>query len=143
MSLRAKILIADDVREIRDLLRIFLDPHFDVILARNGEEAWELFNSEKPDLVISDIVMPRINGYDLCRRIKLQSFSPDTPVLLITGATSDKELADGFWKVAAESDGFISKPFSPTQVLETVRTMLNKRLPANGGGASQLGPEGL
>lgn len=124
---RAKILIADDVKEIRDLLRYILRPQYDVVVARNGEEAWELFNSEKPDLVLSDVVMPRIKGDELCRRIKLQSFAPDTPVVLITAATKDKELADGFWKKAAESDAYISKPFEVMDVLKTVAGMLEGR----------------
>ena len=107
-------------------MRLFLEPEYDVIIARNGEEAWELFNSEKPDVVLSDVVMPRINGTDLCKRIKLQSFRPETPVVLVTAATSDKELADGFWNKAAGSDGYISKPFTGDQVLAKVREMLKK-----------------
>jgi DNA-binding response OmpR family regulator len=122
----AKVLIADDIREIRDLLRLFLEPHYDVIIARNGEEAWELFNSERPDLVLTDVVMPRLTGLDLCARIKLQSFSPETPVVLVTAATRETSLADGFWNKAAGSDGFITKPFSGEQVLRKVRDCLRK-----------------
>lgn len=124
MTQRPKILIADDIREIRDIMRLFLDPEFDVIVARNGEEAWELFNAEVPDLVISDIVMPRINGMELLQRIKLQSFRPDTPVMLVTGATADKEVADGLWKKVSKSDGYISKPFTRDQLLTEVRRCL-------------------
>ncbi len=124
MTPRFKILIADDIREIRDILRLFLAPRYDVVVARNGEEAWELFNAEKPDAVLSDVVMPRIDGIELCRRIKLQSFQPATPVVLITAATGDRELADGFWNKAAGSDGFVSKPFSAEQVLHAVERAL-------------------
>ena len=120
MNERRKVLIADDIREIRDMLRVFLEPYYDVVTARNGEEAWELFNAEKPDLVLTDIVMPRVSGLDLCKRIKTDSFQPATPVILITAATRDRELADGFWKKAAESDGFLSKPFSRLDLLEAV-----------------------
>lgn len=129
---RIKILVADDVREIRDLLSRFLMPDYDVVLARNGEEAWELFNSEKPDIVLSDVVMPRLNGVDLCSRIKLQSYQPDTPVVLITAATRDKELADGFWNKAAGSDGYISKPFTRDQVIRMVEQMLGRRNASKG-----------
>ena len=123
---RAKVLVADDVLEIREMLRYVLQTRYDVVMARNGEEAWELFNAEKPDIVLSDLVMPRIKGDELCALIK-NSFAPDTPVVLITAATRDKELADGFWKKAAGTDGFISKPFSPTQVLEVVERLLGRR----------------
>jgi CheY-like chemotaxis protein len=130
---RAKVLIADDVREIRDMLRLFLEPHYDVIVARNGEEAWELFNAEKPDLVLTDIVMPRVTGLDLCKRIKLQSYNPNTPVVIITAATKDTLLADGFWNKAAGSDGFITKPFTCEQVLRKVVECLD-RAAAKGAG---------
>jgi len=119
-----KILIADDVPEVRQLLRLVLEPHFDVITARNGEEAWELFNAEKPDLVICDVVMPRIDGVELCRRIKWQSFAPQTPVIIVTAVTKERELPDNFWKQFAGSDGFITKPFSPFQVIALVRKLL-------------------
>ena len=122
----AKVLIADDIREIRDMLRLFLEPHYDVIIARNGEEAWELFNSEKPDIVLTDMVMPRMTGLDLCKRIKLQSFSPETPVVIITAATRETFLADGFWNKAAGSDGFITKPFTSEQLLRRVAECLDK-----------------
>jgi DNA-binding response OmpR family regulator len=123
-----KVLIADDISEIRDLLRVVLESAgYDVISARNGEEAWELFNAEKPDIVLTDVVMPRIDGLTLCKRIKLQSFAPDTPVVIITAATQDTQLADGFWNKAAGSDGFITKPFSMEQVLSKVSACLENQ----------------
>lgn len=121
---KPKVLVADDILEIRQLLRAILQAKYDVVLARNGEEAWELFNAEKPDLVLTDVVMPRMKGDELCKRIKLESFAPKTPVVLITAATKDKELADGFWNKAAGTDAFISKPFSPRDVLAVVDKLL-------------------
>ncbi|MGB9691054.1 MAG: response regulator [Candidatus Sumerlaeaceae bacterium] len=118
------ILIADDVREIRDLMRWTLQRSYDVIVARNGEEAWELFNAYEPDLVISDVVMPRINGLDLVKKIKLQSSRPETPVVLVTAVTQDRELPDAFWQGFAGSDGYITKPFTPHQVLAIVQKLL-------------------
>lgn len=124
---KSKILVADDIREIRDLIRRFLERKYDVVMARNGEEAWELFNAEKPDLVLCDIVMPRINGMELLKRIRLQSYSPETPVIIVTAATKDKELADGFWNKAAGSDGFLSKPFTSAELLSKVEACLASR----------------
>jgi CheY-like chemotaxis protein len=121
---KPKVLVADDILEIRQMLRAILQPNYDVVLARNGEEAWELFNSEKPDLVLTDVVMPRMKGDELCMRIKTGSFAPETPVVLITAATRDKELADGFWNKAAGTDAFVSKPFSPNDVLAIVDRLL-------------------
>ncbi|MCX7625898.1 MAG: response regulator [Candidatus Sumerlaeaceae bacterium] len=126
MTRRPLILVADDVREIRDLLRYTLQRHYDVIVARNGEEAWELFNAYEPDLVISDVVMPRINGLDLVKKIKLQSYKPTTPVLLVTAITKDRELPDAFWKDFAGSDGYITKPFTAHEVLAAVQRLLHE-----------------
>ncbi len=118
------ILIADDMKEIRDLMRMILQKKYDVLAARNGEEAWELFNAYEPDLVISDVVMPRINGLDLVKKIKLQSYKPDTPVVLVTAITKDRELPDAFWQGFAGCDGYITKPFLPSQVLAFVDKLL-------------------
>ncbi|MCX7718859.1 MAG: response regulator [Candidatus Sumerlaeaceae bacterium] len=123
---RAKILIADDVREIRDFLRFCLQDDYDIILARNGEEAWELFNAEKPDIVLSDCVMPRMTGLELLERIRNMSFRPETPVVIITAATSSSDIADGLWGKISGSDAFISKPFVPKQVQETVAKCLGR-----------------
>jgi CheY-like chemotaxis protein len=123
---RAKILIADDVREIRDFLRFCLQEQYDIILARNGEEAWELFNAEKPDIVLSDCVMPRLTGLELLDRIRNQSFHPAVPVIMITAATSSSDIADGLWGKVSGSNAFISKPFEPNQVREAVAKCLER-----------------
>lgn len=124
---RPLILVADDMREIRDLMRLILQRHYDVIVARHGEEAWELFHAYEPDLVISDVVMPRINGVELATRIKLQSFRPETPVVLVTAVTKERDLPDAFWKGFVDADEFITKPFTPQQVLVTVERLLARR----------------
>ena len=129
---RALILIADDVKEIRDLLRFTLQRNYDVIVARNGEEAWELFNAFTPDLVISDVVMPRINGLDLAKKIKLQSSKPETPVVIVTAITQDRELPDSFWQGFAGCDAYITKPFAPSQVIALVERLLAQSNGAKG-----------
>jgi CheY-like chemotaxis protein len=131
------ILVADDVKDIRDLMRLILQRRYDVIVARNGEEAWELFHAYEPDLVISDVVMPRINGLDLVKKIKWQSHRPATPVILVTGITHDRELPDTFWRDMAGCDGYITKPFSPHQVLALVEKLLGERPPGSGDRAAE------
>jgi two-component system response regulator VicR len=126
---RFRVLIADDVREVRDMLRFTLSFFYDVIVARNGEEAWELINSERPDAVMTDLVMPRIKGSDLVRMIRTQSPRPDIPVIVVTGATRDRELADNLWRDAIGSDGFVSKPFSPMEVRSLLGRLLANRVP--------------
>lgn len=123
--MRQKVLIVDDIREIREILRRFLVPKYDVLLAQNGEEAWEIFNAEQPDLVLSDVVMPRLNGLDLCARIRTHSTKSGTPVVLITAATRDRDVNDSVWNMAAGSDAFITKPFRSEQVLKTIQKCLD------------------
>lgn len=123
---RPKILIADDVREIRDFLRYCLQDDYDIVLARNGEEAWELFNAEKPDIVLSDCVMPRLTGLELLDRIRNHSFRPEIPVVIITAATSSSDIADGLWGKISGSNAFLSKPFEQRQVRETVAKCLGR-----------------
>jgi CheY-like chemotaxis protein len=126
---RFRILVADDVRDVRDMLRFTLSFFYDVILARNGEEAWELVNAERPDAVLTDMVMPRIHGDRLLWLIRNCSPHPDTPVIILTGATRDRELADQFWREAVGADGFVTKPFSPIQVRSLLGKILQGRHP--------------
>jgi DNA-binding response OmpR family regulator len=114
---------------VRDILRRILELEgYDVIAARNGEEAWELFNSEKPDLVLTDIVMPRMDGLELCGRIKLASFQPGTPVIIISAATRDREVADGLWRKITECDGYLTKPFGREDLMKQIESCLRESI---------------
>jgi CheY-like chemotaxis protein len=128
---RFRVLVADDVREVRDMLRFTLSFFYEVIVARNGEEAWELINSERPDAVMTDLVMPRITGERLLELIRTSGPSPDIPVIVLTGATRDRELADNFWRDALGASGFVTKPFSPIQVRSQLGKLLEGRTPLN------------
>jgi two-component system response regulator ChvI len=113
---------------IKDALEI---EGFDVLLYQNGTRALDAFESRSPDLVITDIRMPEMDGIQLLRRLRQKS---DTPVILLTGYVDETDELVGL-RIGA--DDFIRKPFSPRVLVERVRTVLRRYRPAAAGGDRQ------
>ena len=109
-SSRAKILVADDSKFQRLLLEDTLKTEFEVILASDGLEAVELFLKEQPDLVVLDIIMPKMDGFEAGRRIQSETKGGYVPIVFVTEAASDENLLK-FLDIGA--DDFIAKPFRP------------------------------
>ena len=121
----AKILVAEDERDIAEMIRYVLESRgLNVISTDNGLRAWELIREHRPDVVITDILMPGMTGLELCQRIRQDDSMEGTRIIVITSVTQDSDLADGFWRMAADSDDFITKPFSPVDLAERVNGML-------------------
>ncbi|MBN1304702.1 MAG: response regulator [Anaerolineales bacterium] len=120
----AKILIAEDERDIRDLVAFTLRfAGFEVVVASNGQEAVELAGQEVPDLILMDVRMPRLTGYDACRTIKADPSLRDIPVVFLSAKGQEGEVQTGM-EVGAEE--YLLKPFAPDQLTERVRTILSK-----------------
>lgn len=120
----SKILIAEDERDIRDLVAFTLRfAGYEVVTAANGEEAVDLTARENPDLVILDVRMPRMTGYDACRRIKTDSGMKDIPVIFLSAKGQEAEIEAG---LAAGAEEYLLKPFGPDQLTERVRAILAK-----------------
>lgn len=150
MALRGegkRIVIADDAPEIVELVSMVLEKRgFEVLSFSNGKKAWEALPEIHPDLVLLDIIMPGMNGLEVCEAIKADFALKEIPVIMITSATNDSEVADGFWKIGTEADDFLSKPFNPMELAARVdRLVFGTPLPAElsggGGGAQRVGPE--
>lgn len=150
MALRGegkKIVIADDAPEVVEMVEMLLERRgFEVFTFDNGAKAWEALPGIKPDLVLLDIIMPGMNGMELCSAIKADEGLKDTPVILITSATQGSEVADGFWKIGTDSDDFLSKPFNPHELAARIDHLLfqiplPEDLRGGGGGAQRVGPE--
>lgn len=125
-----KILVVDDDREMVELIELFLgNAGFTTIAAFSGEEALEKTFKEKPDLILLDIMMPRIDGWEVLRRIKNDPHVQNIPVAFITARTQniDKMIGLSVMKAA----GYITKPFSKQELLTEVRRIIdeNKRGP--------------
>ncbi|MBM4348254.1 MAG: response regulator, partial [Deltaproteobacteria bacterium] len=119
---KPKILCVDDEPEILKFLEAVLVPKgYEVIKSENGEEALEKFQEEKIDLVISDVMMPKLDGFEVCRRIKGDQHSKNIPVILITGLTAKEDRVKG---IEAGAEDFISKPIDPREVLARINMLL-------------------
>lgn len=117
-----KILIAEDERDIRELITFTLRYNgYDVVSARDGEEALELALKEYPDLVLLDIRMPRMNGYEVCRVIKESEATNHIPVVFISAKGQESEVQEG---LDAGATDYILKPFSPDQLVARVKELI-------------------
>lgn len=120
----AKILIAEDERDIRDLIMFTLKfAGHEVIATANGEEAFERAQSEIPDLILMDVRMPKMTGYEACRAIKQIEHLKHIPVVFLSAKGQDTEVSTG---LEAGAEEYLLKPFSPDQLSEKVRSLLAK-----------------
>ncbi len=120
----AKILIAEDERDIRDLITFTLRfAGHEVIATANGEEALQTALQEIPDMVILDVRMPRMSGYEACEQIKANESTQHIPVVFLSAKGQESEVQAGL-KVGATE--YILKPFSPDQLSERIRVILEE-----------------
>jgi len=119
-----RVLIVDDEKEINDYVKAELDPLYKVSQASNGREALEYVLAKKPNLVISDVMMPEMDGITLCRKIKSNVNVNYIPVILLTAKSDDKDLAIG---LDIDADAYIVKPFNPEILKKTVSSLLSNR----------------
>ncbi|HEX9780222.1 MAG TPA: response regulator [bacterium] len=122
MSARATILLVDDEPSIVKVVgkRLELDG-YRVVTARDGEEALREFRASSPQLVILDLMLPKINGYEVCRRLKEDEATRGIPVLLFSAKAHEKDRALG---MQSGADEYLTKPFKAETLLERVRGLL-------------------
>jgi DNA-binding response OmpR family regulator len=121
----AKILIAEDERDIRDLITFTLQfAGHEVIATSNGQEAYETalaMKDEPPDLILMDVRMPRMTGYEACQRIKSEDSINQIPVVFLSAKGQESEVQTGLRMGAVE---YILKPFAPDQLTQRVQVIL-------------------
>ncbi len=123
-----KILVADDEMLYQHLLRVNLEKEgYEVIAASNGEEALDLVTSRHPDLVVLDIMMPRLDGISTCERIR--QFS-NVPIIMLTARSEEQDRVRG---LNVGADDYIVKPFSATELVARVRAVLRRAKNSEGG----------
>lgn len=116
-----KILIIEDEEGIVHLLNLYLkDAGYDVVIARDGADGLALHAREHPDLVILDIMLPAIDGFEVCRRIRAWS---KTPILMLTARDSEEDRVSG---LDLGADDYLVKPFSPRELVSRVRAILRR-----------------
>ncbi len=120
-----KVLVVDDEPFIlKSLTFVLRKAGFEVLEAHDGEEALEVLRAHRPSLVFLDVMMPRKNGYDVCREVKSDPELASTHVIMLTakGQEADKQKA-----FACRADEYITKPFSPTKIIERAVTITKGR----------------
>jgi len=120
----AKILIAEDDPDIRELVAFTLRfAGHEVVAASDGEETVQLAAREFPDLILMDVRMPRMTGYDACRAIKANSELKDIPVVFLSAKGQESEIQTG---LEAGAEEYLLKPFALDQLTDRVRAILSK-----------------
>ena len=120
----AKILIAEDERDIRDLVAFTLRfAGHEVFTASNGEEAVELAPKVNPDLILMDVRMPRMTGYEACKIMKADPGLKDIPVVFLSAKGQESEIQQG---LASGAEEYLLKPFAPDQLTSRVKVILAK-----------------
>lgn len=119
-----KIIVADDEPDVLFMTAFSLRTvgGFEVIEARNGLEAVEKAQQERPDLIILDIKMPRMNGYEACRRLREIESLRDVPIVFLSAKGQRQEVEEGLRLGAAD---YILKPFAPEELINKVRSILS------------------
>jgi len=118
------ILVVDDNRDIRDYLATCLHNEFNVLQATNGQEGLELADLHQPDLIISDIMMPVMDGYQLCRAIKNNPKLDQIPVIFLTAKASEEMKLEG---LKTGADDYLAKPFSANELIARSRNLITLR----------------
>ena len=120
----AKILIAEDEPDIRELVTFMLKfAGYEVVAASNGEDAVRTASRERPDLVLMDVRMPRMTGYDACRMMKANPDLRDVPVVFLSAKGQESEIQSG---LEAGAEEYLLKPFSPAELTNRVRGILSR-----------------
>ena len=125
MDAPALILVADDDDDVRELVVFRLErAGYEVITAADGEQAVKLATERRPDLCVIDVMMPKLDGYEVTRRLRKSDGLSSIPVLLLTASVQEAAVAEGF---EAGADDYVKKPFSPQELLDHVANALARR----------------
>jgi len=117
-----KVLLAEDDRDFGNILSQYISiSGFDVTLARDGKEAWDLFSQDKPDLCVLDVMMPEMDGFTLGEKIK--EAKPDIPIIFLTAKSLKEDIVRGL-KIGA--DDYITKPFDPEVLILRIGNILKR-----------------
>ena len=119
-----KVLVVDDEPDITRLVKFTLErKNFEVYTADNGENALSIASQERPDLILLDVTMPVLDGYETCRRLKSNPETQTIPVVMLSARSQQAEIETG---IEAGAVDYVKKPFSPKEVIDKVEEILNK-----------------
>src|SRR5919202_4955398 len=117
----ATILLVDDEKNIVELARLYLENEgFTVLAAYDGELALKLFETRHPDLIVLDLMLPRVDGFEVCRRIRATS---EVPILMLTARDEDVDKIVG---LELGADDYLTKPFNPRELVARCKAILRR-----------------
>lgn len=124
-NMKVKVLVVDDEKDIVDLIKYNLEKEneFIVSTANNGKQALELASSDKPDLILLDIMMPELNGFDVCKKLKSDNTTSKIPVIFLTAKENEIDEIVG---LELGADDYIQKPISPRKVIARIKSVIRR-----------------
>ena len=122
MAEKPRILVVDDEASIIDTVKVRLQfEGYDVLIARDGQEGLTIARAEQPALVILDLLLPKLNGYEVCAMLKQDTRCQKIPIMMFTAKARDEDEKRGY---ECGADAYIRKPFKTAELLETIRTLI-------------------
>ncbi len=121
--MKKTIVIVEDEKSIAEAERLILEEEFFVHLAHDGEQAVSMINRVKPDVVILDIILPKMNGIEICKNIRSNKDLAHTKVVMVTAKNTSNDEMKG---LDTGADDYIMKPFEPSELLHVTRQVLNQ-----------------
>jgi twitching motility two-component system response regulator PilH len=119
---KEKIMVVDDSpTELKIMTEPFIPKGYNVITAMDGEEAIKMAEKEKPALIVLDVIMPKMNGFQVCRKIKTTPELKDIKILLLTNKNQE---SDEFWGMKQGADAYMTKPFDGDELLAKAESLL-------------------
>ncbi len=119
---KKKVLVVDDEIPIQRIVKFNLEKEgYDVSLADNGKKALESVKQSRPDIILLDVMMPEMDGYEVCKALKQNKSTKNIPVIMLTARGQESDEKKG---LDAGADDYITKPFSPKKLMELVREKL-------------------
>jgi CheY-like chemotaxis protein len=121
VAVKKKVLIVDDEPNVRRLSRIILNKQFDIIEAEDGRQALEQVTAQKPDVILMDMMMPKMDGLTACHIIKTDPFTKATPIIMVTAIGFELNI-----KLSQQmgANGYVTKPFLPQELLGKILEVL-------------------
>lgn len=122
--MKKKILVVDDEKDFVELVKARLEAcGYDIITAYNGKEALDKVRDEAPDLMLLDLMIPEISGYNVCLKIKVDKIYKKIPIIILTAKFQPSDLKFG---KELGADGYLTKPFEPQELLDKIKGLLKE-----------------
>ena len=131
----AKILVVDDDKKIVELVTLYLKKDgYQVLAAYDGQQAIELARRKQPDLIVLDLMLPQVDGMDVCRTLRVRGESP-VPIIMLTGRSTDEDKLAG---LDLGADDYVTKPFNPRELVARIRAVLRRTSGKEESGPSEV-----